>query len=356
MNALSEYDKNYVILKLFYNFFNWLLRGVRLTRNYRQLSRNTLILLYKINMSESEMSMRFCQKYVCVALLMCAFSAPVFAESAQPDVPLPIQNLVASGAQLRYLGQDYGLNGWLVLKNGQEQYFYSTADGQAVMMGILFNNKGDTVTLKQINDLRKKEGPAIDKLAGFEGSPLAPQTATPQSTATPTVSPDFTNPEALLKSAVKSKSEQLYEGVENANWIKLGSDKAPILYSFVDPECPHCHDLIKNVRKSGFLEQGLLQLRLIPVGVLTENSLTEAAYLLASPDPQKDLYRHLDGDKNALLADKSVNTQGVQRNIKLMQDWKLDVTPFSVYRARDGKVKVLQGVPDDLKKIITELR
>jgi thiol:disulfide interchange protein DsbG len=291
---------------------------------------------------------------------MCAFSVSAFADNAQPDVPLPIQNLVASGAQLRYLGQDYGLNGWLVLKNGQEQYFYSTPDGQAVMMGILFNNKGDTVTLKQINELRKKEGPAIDKLAGFDAAPLPPQSkdAPDASSAVEpsTVSQDFTNPEALLKSAVKSKSEQLFDGVESANWIKLGSDKAPVIYTFIDPECPHCHDLIQNIRKSGYLEQGLLQLRLIPVGVLTENSLTEAAYLLASPDPQKELFRHLDGDKTALLADKTVNTQGVQRNIKLMQDWKLDVTPFSVYRGRDGKVKVLQGVPEDIKRIITELR
>lgn len=302
--------------------------------------------------------MRFCRKYLCVALLIGAFSVPAFAESSQPDVPLPIQNLVASGSQLRYLGQDYGLDGWLVLKNGQEQYFYSTPDGQAVLMGILFNNKGDTITLKQINELRKKEGPAIDKLAGFEGSPLSsPAAELPSSApATVSVSPDFTNPQALLKSAVKPKSEQLFEGVENANWIKLGADKAPVIYSFIDPECPHCHDLIRNVRKSGYLEQGLLQLRLIPVGVLTENSLIEAAYLLASSEPQKDLYRHLDGDKAALLVDKTVNTQGVQRNIKLMQDWKLDVTPFSVYRGRDGKVKILQGVPDDLKKIITELR
>lgn len=297
--------------------------------------------------------MRFYQKYMCVALFMGVLAAPAFAETAQPDVPLPIQSLVANGAQLRYLGQDYGLNGWLVLKNGQEQYFYSTQDGQAVMMGILFNNKGDTVTLKQINELRKKEGPAIDKLAGFD-TPVTPPTD--KTAATETVRPDFTNPETLLKSAVKPKSEQLYEGVESANWIHLGSDKAPVIYTFIDPECPHCHDFIQNIRKSGYLEQGLVQMRLIPVGVLTENSLTEASYLLASPDPQKDLYRHLDGEKNVLLVDKNVNTQGVQRNIRLMQDWKLDMTPFSVYRARDGKVKVLQGVPDDLKKIITELR
>ncbi len=283
--------------------------------------------------------------------------------SQQPVTPAPIQSLVDEGAQLRYLGQESGLHGWLVLQKGQEQYFYSTADGQAIVMGILFNNKGDTITLRQINELRKKEGPAIDRLAGFAprdeamgGTGLSPNAPVIQPALTGSNSPDFTNPQALLDSATKSKSEQLYQGVQNANWIAFGKEGAPAVYSFIDPECPHCHELVKKIRDSGYLEQEMLQLRLIPVGVLSENSLIEAAYLLASPNPQQDFYRHLDGDKDVLLSDKSVNTQGVQRNIKLMQDWKLDVTPFSVYRDREGKVKVLQGVPDDIKKIITELR
>jgi thiol:disulfide interchange protein DsbG len=278
---------------------------------------------------------------------------PALADSEQPTAPQPIQNLVADGAQLRYLGKDFGMDGWVVLKNGEEQYYYSTPDGQGIVMGVLFNNKGDAVTLRQINDLRKKEGPAIDRLAGY---PMAADKGGVAKTSEAAPAQDLSNPQALLKSAVKSKSEQLMEGAEGANWIVLGSDKAPPVYTFIDPECPHCHDLIQDVRKSGYLEQGLLQLRLIPVGVLSENSLIEAAYLLASPNPQKDLYSHMDGNKDALLADKNVNTQGIQRNIKLMQDWNLDVTPFTVYRARDGKVKVLQGRPDDLKKIITELR
>lgn len=291
------------------------------------------------------------KKALFVLLSMAAVSVPAFAQDSQPAVPEPIQNMVADGAQLRYLGKELGLDGWIVLKSGQEQYFYVTPDGQGIVMGVLFNGKGDTVTLRQINDLRKKEGPAIDKLAGYpepvkkaESPLVAPS------------NPDFSNPQALVKSVVKSKSEQLFDGVQGANWIVLGSDKAPAVYTFIDPECPHCHDLIQNIRKSGYLEQGLLQLRVIPVGVLTEESLPEAAYLLASPDAQKDLYNHLDGQKGVLLVDKNVNTQGVQRNIKLMQDWNLSVTPFSVYRDRTGKVKVLQGVPDDLKKIVTELR
>lgn len=295
--------------------------------------------------------MKIYHHFLAFALFFLLGIVSVQAQESQPEIPAPIQNLVSEGAQLRYLGLEHGLNGWLVLQGGEEQYFYSTPDGQGILMGILFNNKGDTVTLRQINTLRKKEGPAIDKLAGYPEPVQSIQTSKPTS-----LTPDFTNPEALLKAAVKPKSEQLYEGVQNANWFKLGLDSAPSIYTFIDPECPHCHDLVQKVRKSGYLEEGLIQLRLIPVGVLSENSLIEAAYLLASPTPEKDFYAHLDGDKNVLLSDKTINTQGVQRNIKLMQDWKLDMTPFTVYRARDGKVKVLQGVPEDIKTIITELR
>ena len=89
---------------------------------------------------------------------------------------------------------------------------------------------------------------------------------------------------------------------------------------------------------------------------MSNNSLTKASFLLADPNAEELLYKHLDGDKKALLADKNVNTQGVQRNMSLMQDWKLDVTPFSVYRDVAGKVKILKGRPDDLKKLVTELR
>jgi thiol:disulfide interchange protein DsbG len=295
--------------------------------------------------------MKISRYFLATFLSLALGSGLAIAQESQPPVPAPIQNLVSDGAQLRYMGLEYGLNGWLILKNGEEQYFYSTPDGQAILMGILFNNKGDTVTLRQINALRKKEGPAIDKLAGYT-EPVKPT----ETSKIANVAPDFTNPQALLKSAVKPKSEQLFDGVENANWIKFGSDSAPAIYTFIDPECPHCHDLVQKIRKSGYLEEGLLQLRLIPVGVLSENSLIEASYLLASPTAQNDFYRHLDGEKDVLLSDKSINTQGVQRNIKLMQDWKLDVTPFTVYRARDGKVKILQGVPEDIKTIITELR
>jgi len=225
-----------------------------------------------------------------------------------------------------------------------------TPDRQAIVTGILFNNKGDAVTLRQVNQLRQKEGPALDTLAGFipaekDGTSKAAEIA------------NFENPQALAESVSKSKSEQLYEAVMAANSITLGSNKnAPVIYTFIDPECPHCHDMVKDVRESGFLEKGDLQVKIIPVGLISETSLQEAAYLLAAPNPQELLFKHLDGEPNVLLADPSINTQGVQRNMALMQDWKFDVTPFSIYRDASGKVKILRGRPNTLKKVVAELR
>lgn len=282
-------------------------------------------------------------------------NCPAQAEENLPELPAPLQNMVVEGAQIRYLGRDLGLDGWVTLQNGEEQYFYVTPDRQAVLLGILFNNKGDAITLQQVNTLRQKEGPAIDRLAG--AVPIKTQNAQPQAEPSLDASKvDLSNPESVVKATAKSKAEQLFSAVESANWVEIGQKSAPAIYIFIDPECPHCHDLMNDFRKSGYLEKGMVKLRVIPVGVLSEQSLKEAAFLLASPTPEQDLFKHLDGDSAALLADQNANTQGVQRNMQIMQDWKLDATPFSVYKDRTGGVKVLEGRPSEIKKLVIELR
>lgn len=235
-----------------------------------------------------------------LAVVSMSVSAQAQEKQDQPPLPAPLQNLVAEGAQIRYLGRENTLDGWVTIKNGQEQYFYVTPDQQSIMMGVLFNAKGDVVTLRQVNDLRKKEGPALDTLAGFPdvAKPAGGEggaSSLPQSSV-----PDFTNPKALIESANPSKSEQLYQAASAANWITVGKPDAPVIYSFIDPECPHCHDLIQDIRNSGFLEKGMVQLRLIPVGLISEESLQEAAYLLAAPNAAELLYQHLDGKKGEI--------------------------------------------------------
>jgi len=83
------------------------------------------------------------------------------AQEALPELPAPIQTLVDEGAQIRFLGRDKGFDGWLTIKNGQEQYFYVRPDRSAFLMGVLFDDKGEMITVDQVQRWRMKLCPPM---------------------------------------------------------------------------------------------------------------------------------------------------------------------------------------------------
>ena len=249
-----------------------------------------------------------------------------------PPLPAPLQHLAEEGGQVRYLGRTAGLDGWIAVKGGKEQYFYVTQNGEAFVMGLLFDKTGKMVTLRQVSDLQGKAGD-IDKLLSLDTA-VAPAPAT-------------------VKQAAKTPSEELLATLETSNWIPLGRPQAPVLYMFIDPQCPYCKAFMADLRKN-YIDNGLVQARIIPVG-LHDDTRAQAAFLLAASDPQKLWYRHLDGDAAALPVMPGINEQGVQRNLAIMQSWKFNVTPLAVYRARDGAVKIIQGRAKDVAALIADL-
>ncbi|MCD8497942.1 MAG: thiol:disulfide interchange protein DsbG [Alphaproteobacteria bacterium] len=268
-------------------------------------------------------------------LSLLAFS-PAYAQNAEalPDLPAPIQNLVNEGAQIRYLGKEQGYDSWITIKNGQEQYFYVPPGGKRFFMGVMFDDTGKLVTVEQVQKLRAKEGATLDALAddfGFD----------PSNTKSEKTSLEF-----------KTPSEQMYYDIENANWVPLGENGAPIVYAFIDPQCPHCHNFIEDLKPS--IDAGKVQLRMVMVGLRPE-TVAQAAYMLATPDPQGRWWKHMDGDKDALPVMADINQQGVQRNLAVMQSWKFSATPMVVYRAKDGSVKIVRGRPQDTAALIADL-
>jgi len=277
------------------------------------------------------------------ALILIAISMmfiPMKAKSQDtiPELPDALKLLEERGAQTRYLGKKHGLDGWITVFQGQEQYYYVTPDGQGFLMGLLFNKNGDMVTLNQVRDLQKQaDGNILDFLTVDK----------PQEDIGTVM--QETN-EAF---EYKTPAERMFAEVENSNWIQFGRDDAPVIYSFMDPQCPHCHNFMKDLRK-GFLDEGLVQLRMIPVGFRDE-TLAQSAFLLATPDAKERWYRHLDGDTTALPATTSTSTQGIQKNLALMQAWKFNVTPMTVYRGKDGKVKIIRGRASNMTDILADL-
>ena len=270
--------------------------------------------------------------------LFTGFSSNAQAQNADPlpKLPEPIQNLVNEGAQIRYLGRDYGVDAWITIKNGKEQYFYVLPDQKAFLMGVLFDNTGKVVTVDQVNRLRENDADTLDILADDYTPAIEEQQA-----------------KSADRLEFKSPSEQLFSDVENSNWVALGQAGAPIMYAFIDPQCPHCHDMILDL-KTQYLDTGRMQLRIIPIG-FREETRAQAAFLLAAPDSESRLYKHLEGDETALPARSEINQQGVQRNLAIMQSWKFNVTPMNIYRAKDGTVKIVRGRPQDIPNLVNDL-
>ena len=252
------------------------------------------------------------------------------AQEKLPNMPDPIKNLAEEGAQIRYLGRDYGFDSWLTIKNGQEQYFYVLPDQSAFVMGVLFDPKGKMITLDQVQRLRGNGDDLLDSLASEDFSSTKEKEFEPQST-----------------------SERLFYDIEKSNWVPIGKSGAPVIYSFIDPQCPHCHAFVNELRK-GYLDEGKIQVRLIPVGFKDETR-AQAAFLMATPNPEERWMRHLDGDPDALPAKSEISQQGVQRNLAIMQSWKFNVTPMIVYRGADGSVKLVRGKPKDIDSLIADI-
>lgn len=276
-----------------------------------------------------------------LALFGLSFAAGSSAIAQQgqdllPQLPEPIQNLASEGAQIRYLGRDHGLDAWLTVKGGQEQYFYVLPDQSAFVMGLLFDETGKAVTIDQVRKLQKEM--AGDDVLNSLASDLPDRQAASEQNA----SKEFLSP-----------SEQLFSDIEESNWLPIGGTNAPVAYAFIDPQCPHCHTMVQNLR-ADYIETGKLQLRMIPVG-FRPDTLAQAAFLLASPDPKAIFYDQLDGKQNAIPVRADINQQGVQRNLLVMQTWDLDVTPLVIYRDVNGTVKIVRGVPADLSGFLADL-
>lgn len=253
-----------------------------------------------------------------------------------PELPAPLQNLAAEGAQIRYLGEYEGLDGWITIKKGQEQYFYVTPDGKSIIMGLLFNDQGKLITARQIQSLQQGgDSELLDMLAENPGE---------------------NGEQEIGKSRneeLRTPSEKLFVSVVDSNWIVLGDSAAPEIYVFADPRCPHSINFVKKL-KSPYIDTGKLQVRLVPVG-FSDESMSQAAFLLAAPDAEKRWYKYISGDKTALPAKEGINTQGVLMNLSILQAWKFEVTPLTLYRSVNGRVKLIRGEANDIHAIFADL-
>lgn len=220
------------------------------------------------------------------------------------DYPAPIQALASKGITIKgTLPAPAGLKGYVGSYQGQPMPVYLLPDGKHVVIGTLFDAKG--------NDLTQ------DSLQAATAPPL---------------------------------NETTWTELGKANWIAEGASKPKrIVYVFTDTECPYCHKLWQATQP--LLAGSDVQVRQIIVAVIAPKSLTRAAAILDAPDPEAALRQHENSFGHStiqpLASVPAATRKRIGMNIALMEKMGLHGTPTTVYKDASGKIHILSGMPSD---------
>jgi len=235
-----------------------------------------------------------------------------FSMATAADYPAPVQVLIDQGVSVEAKFEaPGGLTAYAARIQGQPLALYLTPDGKQVIVGTMLDGQGQNLSEAQL--------------------------------AQHLPEPDF---------------EQAWAQLEKTSWVREGSaDAKRIVYVFTDPSCPYCNAFWKA--SQAYIGKDL-QIRHIPVGMLSPNSAAKAATILADPDPGAALARHeLSHSKGGIEPLKEIPAEfqlAVRNNTQKMQELGIQATPAIFYKDRDGKVRQTLGLPrpDFLAKEIAQ--
>jgi thiol:disulfide interchange protein DsbG len=226
-----------------------------------------------------------------------------FAESASQPIPPILQKLLGDQVEVvAHFPAQMGLTGYAVRIQGRLTAVYVSPDGQQLFLGQIVDTAGTNLTAQQ--------------LAAY----------------TPQLDPKV-----------------VWKRLEQAAWVQEGPSNAKrVIYSFTDPNCPYCHKLWLQTQH--YHDAGL-QVRHVLVGVIKPNSLPKAAAILQAADPTKAFVEHQqhfdEGGITALANPDPKVVARIRQNNALMDDLGISGTPAVVYRDGEGKIQIMDGLPND---------
>lgn len=218
------------------------------------------------------------------------------------NLPEAVRQIEAKGAKVvGSFDAPNGLKGYAAQFQNRGVALYLTPDGKHVLVGSLFDEKGQDLGEKPLEELVY--------------APMA---------------------------------KEVWAKMEKSAWIADGKADAPrVVYMFSDPNCPYCNMFWEQARP--WVESGKVQLRHIMVGIIRADSPAKSAALLASKDPQKALLEHESAGKASKLKALESIPADVQAkldaNLALMNELGQSATPAIFYLDAEQRLQQQQGAP-----------
>src|SRR5581483_2749139 len=104
----------------------------------------------KVNIKTSLQTIFLC--IMTIMLMETAARAITAVSSTGPDpaANMLLAEFMKTGAKVFYMGEQLGLQGWLIANGNQLQIAYTEPDNKASIVGVLFDAQGNSVTSQQM--------------------------------------------------------------------------------------------------------------------------------------------------------------------------------------------------------------
>jgi hypothetical protein len=269
--------------------------------------------------------------------------SPDIAKIVDPNSIPALRNIIKPGTEVRFLGNEYGMKGYMLLKGPEIVVVYVTPDNQGFMIGALFS--ADAVPTTVIQLMRTKQAgfeidKYVDNMNDFASGRVKPPGATVADGGT---------------GVTESPGEKLLTEVSSASWIAYGPPSAPMVTAFMDPNCSHCHKAFLTLKP--LADAGKIYMRVVPINIMKPaEGRPQLVNILSTPVPA-DAWAALMRDETVPppAQQNPAAADAVDKNTALFNRWKLPGTPYFVYRGSDSKVKILYGATEDLKDLRADL-
>lgn len=165
----------------------------------------------------------------------------------------------------------------------------------------------------------------------------------------------------LAPARAAASAEAVLAELPKATWIAEGRGQR-IIYIFVDPNCPSCALLYRNLRN--LIEPQDLQVRWVPVAVVNPTSLGKAAAILQAKDPLAALRRNEEAYHGETYSGgieeefPAAATEAILRaNERLFARLDIPVVPTMLFEDRNWRTVIIQGAlsPLALRKVFAHL-
>ena len=267
--------------------------------------------------------------------------APVPAEA----YPMAIQTLLDRGGRLAGRGVVGDLPFWTIETPAGQQTYVTSPRG-LMIRGQVYDSGGllkldTTAAVPVILDPARQRRQGLEPLLGGI-DPVPPPSAglTDGSPPAPALDDSLAAVETLVRGA--TGPEAVWADLGQATAIEEGARDAPLVYAFIDPYCPYCHQQWRLLRQA--ITDGRLRVRWVPVVVLEASKRQLPRVLgLLPPTDAEGLARWMTHHVGEFRTDAQAKL-ALARNQALFGRLQANKVPALLYRAADGQVILRAGL------------